>query len=449
MRRRQKREEGAVTVEAVISLTAFMFAMVTIFTIVNICIVQAKVSCALNATAKEISQYSYLYSIAGLNRLHGKVYENGLAQTEDITSLLSDVNDAYNEIQTLGNSAADISFNNVDSIMTAWDNVSGELQDLQGTGSSIESTLESMASDPKSLLFGIAKIGASKGFDLAKSRLIAAPLARAMCKKNLVNKKDGDVESYLKSLGVVPSASGSYYGGLDFTQSALFPNGSDVIKLVVSYEVHVIELLPVDFTFQFCQSAITHGWPAEELSFERIREPEVNQTIWTQGTVEERASFIRNLLIKDLQGAGYKKTRKLTDVQLYNPEENEFIMIASMNPLWSKEGEPAMTLDDLSDEAIRNNLERLANKMKSTTEPLNEVNVRTEDGSGGSQTEVVACGGAKNKIVLVVPTDEGLKERIDEVLASANTNGVEIEVVASFGRGARTTEVPPAEGEEN
>lgn len=39
-----KKESGSVTIEATISLSSFMFAIVTILTIVNICVVQAKMS---------------------------------------------------------------------------------------------------------------------------------------------------------------------------------------------------------------------------------------------------------------------------------------------------------------------------------------------------------------------------------------------------------------------
>ena len=50
------------------------------------------------------------------------------------------------------------------------------------------------------------------------------------------------------------------------------------------------------------------------------------------------------------------------------------------------------------------------------------------------------CGGAKNKIVLVIPEDEGLKEKIEKVIADADTRGVTIEVVPSYGKGASKTE---------
>ena len=95
-------ENGSVTIEATISLSAFMFAIVTILTIVNICIVQARVSYAINTTAKEISQYSYLYSLTGLNEREKELYGAGKEQTQDISKILSDVNTVYNEIENLG-----------------------------------------------------------------------------------------------------------------------------------------------------------------------------------------------------------------------------------------------------------------------------------------------------------------------------------------------------------
>ena len=47
--------------EATIALTAFIFAIYMILSIVDICYVQAKMGIALNSAAKEMSQYAYLY----------------------------------------------------------------------------------------------------------------------------------------------------------------------------------------------------------------------------------------------------------------------------------------------------------------------------------------------------------------------------------------------------
>ena len=98
MLKRLKNEHGSVTIEATIALSAFMFAIVTLLTVVNICIVQAKMSYAINSTAKEISQYSYLYSLTGLNDRQKELYGAAKADTKDIDDILSNVNTVYNEI---------------------------------------------------------------------------------------------------------------------------------------------------------------------------------------------------------------------------------------------------------------------------------------------------------------------------------------------------------------
>lgn len=432
-----KNTNGSVTIEATISLSAFMFTLVTILTIVNICIVQARVSYAINTTAKEISQYSYLYSLTGLNDSQKKLEEAGIEGAEGVTSLLSDVNTAYNEIENLGktgNQSAD----DIEAILSAWDSKTGSVETILDAGSSLESTMADIASDPKKLMFGIAKLAASEGFDLVKSHLIAAPLAKTLCKKHLVNTKDGDVDEYLKYLGVVPTATGSYIDGLDFSQSTLFPGGSSEITVKVSYDVKLIALLPIDFSFHFNQTAITQGWLAGEQSFTSSQTYIDNKTIWTEATLSERTSLIRHMGISDLKDEGYAKTSGLTDVQVYNASTNEFVMISSMNPLWSAEGEETMTLDDLDDVVLIKNMEALCGKIKSTTDGLNEVTTKTKVDGTTIKTEN-DCSDAANRIVLVIPEDEGLKEKIEAIIAEANTNGVIIELVSNYGNGANET----------
>jgi len=441
---KMKKENGSVTIEATISLSTFMFAIVTILTIVNICIVQARMSYALNTTAKEISQYSYLYSLTGFNKSQEEVQKAGEEQTKEIGEILSDVNTVYNEIENLGNTGNQ-SIDNIDSIMNAWDEATGSVENIEAAGSSIYEKVSDIAKDPKNLMFGIAKLAASEGFDLVKSRLIAAPLAKTMIKKHLVNEKDGDIEAYLKHLGVVPSARGSYMDGLDFSKSTLFPHGSNEIRINVTYDVKVIALLPIDFTFHFNQTAVTHGWLAGEASYQSSSKYVENDTLWTQSTAKERASLIRHMVIEDLKKEGYDKTSGLTDVPLYNSETNEFVMISSMNPLWSAEGEEPKTLADLDDEALQKSIEQLCGKMKSTTDGLDKVTTKKENNGTTTKTEK-NCSGASNKIVLVIPEDQGLKEKIEKIISNSNTNGVTIEVIPSYGNGASATDNSQSSG---
>lgn len=436
-----KNERGLITVEATISLTAFMFALITVLTIINICIVQAKMSCAINATAKEISQYSYLYSLTGLNESHKDLVEEGKKDTEGVTKILKDINEVFNEVENLGQTGKQTP-ENIEEILDAWPDLSGSMDSIGEKGKSIYSEIEDIAKDPKNLMFGIVKMAASEGFDLVKSRLIAAPLSKALVQKHLVNDEDGNVNAYLKSLGVVPSATGSYIDGLDFSHSQFFPKGSSEIKVCVEYDVKVIALLPIDFSFHFTQTAVTHGWLTGENSHKSKEDVKVeyvdNNTLWTEATIDERSSYIRHMVIADLMDEGYSKTSGLTDVQLYNVQTKEFAMIASMNPLWSATDEDPKTLADLNDEALKTTIERLCGKAASTTDGLRKVTTK-EEVSGTTTKPEHDCTGASTKIILVIPEDEGLKERMEQIVSGAKKHGVTVEIVPSFGKGARAT----------
>ena len=103
MLKRIKGESGSVTIEATISLSAFMFAIVTLLTIVNICLVQARVAVAINTTAKELSQYSYLYSLTGFNKSDAELAQAAKDGTPAPDSILSDINPVPNKNENLNN----------------------------------------------------------------------------------------------------------------------------------------------------------------------------------------------------------------------------------------------------------------------------------------------------------------------------------------------------------
>lgn len=443
MRQFKNREKGAITIEATISLTTFVFALITVLCIVNICIVQARVSNAINLTAKELSQYSYLYSLTGFAKSEAELKSNADADTQKIDEILSDVNTMYNEIEKLGKTGNQTP-NNVDDIMNSWDQVVGSAETIQNSVGSIESTIMDIAKDPKGLMFGIAKMAASETLELAKSKLIAAPLSKALCEKHLVTEEDGDVEAYLKHLGVVPNAVGSYFGGLDFSESTIFPYGSNEITVNVTYDVRVITLLNIDVVFHFNQTAITNGWLAGEASYKGSTEYVDNETLWTQSTVNERTSLIRSMVISDMQKEGYEKVSGMTNVHLYNSTENKFVTISSMNPLYTADGETPKTVDQLDDDEMQKAIEALCGKMLSVTNGEKRVNTKVEV-NGSTTKKENDCTDASNKIVLVIPEDEGLKDYMETIISKANTSGVEIEVVPSYGNGATKTEVQAVE----
>lgn len=439
-----KSESGSVTVEATISLSAFMFAIVTLLTIVNICIVQARLSYAIHTTAKEISQYSYLYALTGINQSQAQLEEEGAKDTLPLNNVFNDINTMYNEVEKLGKTG--LSSSDIGDITKKWDEISGSIDSLKDGGSAVAKDIEDIAKNPKQIIFGVAKLAGSKALDTAKSKLIMEPLAKAMCKKHLVSTKNGNVDAYLKSLGVVPGATGSYYDGLDFNGSTLFPNGSCEIKVCVSYDVKVVALLPIDFTFHFEQTAITHGWLAGEVSFGDYKTKEYveNNTLWTQATPKERAEYIRNLAFKDLKKEGYYPLAYPynTDGILYNPETKEFVMPRSWNPLTSEDD---ITVDELNEKVLKDYIERLCSTINSN-EYGKKVDVKKENPNGTSKKDSVDCSGATMKIIITIPEDEGLKEKLEKIIAECDTDGVVIELNPNYGNGAKKSVVTDSEG---
>ena len=67
---------------------------------------------------------------------------------------------------------------------------------------------------------------------------------------------------------------------------------------------------------------------------------------------------------------------------------------------------------------------------------MKTVTTSYKDDTGTTVKTSHNCTASKDKIILVVPEDPGLKERVEAIIKAMNTSGVTIEVVASYGNGA-------------
>lgn len=209
-----KSERGAVIIEAVLSLTVFMFAMLTIFSIYNVCLAQARIGAALNATAKEISQYSYVYDLTGINDKQANIANQGGAAQSALSDNLSEVNDFYDAIGGIAGIALSFS------------------SSTENADSFLAYTLNA-------------------GIDQLKGSL-CGELARSLMKKHFGSDPDG----YLEGLGIDGGMS-----GLSFTKTRFFTDGqSNEIILDVRYQVTIIKLLNIDITLNFEQCAKTLAW---------------------------------------------------------------------------------------------------------------------------------------------------------------------------------------------
>lgn len=268
-----RNEDGAIIIEATIALTTFMFLIVTVLSIVNICYTQCKIGVSVNQTAKEISQYCYLYSMTGANGLSKDTYNNGNDARESISDTADSITGLYNSITKLDiGKGSDISY---DSIKQDMDAINQVVDDGKAAKETIEAQLEKYKDDPKAFILGCANIA---GYNLMKgleTNYIIAPLSKVLMRKHLVDKEGGDCEAFLRKLRVVPSG-GSYIDGLDFSDSVMFPEDTNDIKVAVTYKIKVIRLLNVDYTFKIEQCGYTKAWVVGNSVFKSRPKPENN-----------------------------------------------------------------------------------------------------------------------------------------------------------------------------
>lgn len=244
---RKDKERGAIVVEATISLTAFVFAIFTILSLVNIYYIQAKMSIALNSAAKEISQYSYLYYKFNIDDVEADLYDE---DAQDARATAEDTIDGVGALmESLSNAESDLNSGDFDALVA----------DIESGAESVDSLVtmyaDKLADDPKGFIIGMGKMAGNELKEEVKV-ILGQVLAKTFMQKNLKANENDDPDAFLKRYRVVDGMD-----GLDFNYTALMAYGtSDQIQLVVTYDVQVIKLLNLDFKFTFRQCAQTTAW---------------------------------------------------------------------------------------------------------------------------------------------------------------------------------------------
>ncbi len=253
---KNRRESGAIIVEASVAIPIFMFLILIILSITNICLAQAKIQIAVNSAAKEVSEYCYLYGLTGLNEKQKELYEKTLSADADIKSVLSGLSDVSNSVSSakgaVSNTIQDPSTaeKSAKTVMEAYD------QGKAGA-SQVSDTVKGIMDDPQNFFMGVAAIIGNGAIEEVKSHL-GAIMAKALCQKNLRTEKE-NCEQFLKRMGVCPK-NGSYYDGIDFTDSRFCLNGSAVIAISAKYQIRVLNFFNQDIKFNFENTGTTYAW---------------------------------------------------------------------------------------------------------------------------------------------------------------------------------------------
>ncbi len=385
---KKNRQRGAIIVEATIALSAFIFAMFTIYSVIDICYVQSKMAVAVNAAAKEMSQYAYLYSTLGLDKNMSGSGGKSLELMEGLGTVMENISGGASVI------SEDL----------------GEMFSGAGAAASGDSASEYI------------KNGVGMG------------LAKKLVEKNLVTYEGDTADAFLRRNRVVDGLD-----GLDFTYTAFLTDADqDEVDIIVSYDVQVIKLLNLDFEFSFMQRATTKAWNHATKAGSGGSggsSTQSSETIWETGALSRGKEIVNK------EKSNYTYTSDSNGFHAYNSNGNEFVRIRSINTFEETYSDSAT-----GQSALKNTLNSSFNDMYKNVSKLDEP--ITVNDSSGKNVQLGSDPDSRNyKIVLVVPDDADMTT-VDAAISAfeaeqkAKGNTVTVQVKTGYGNheGVKTTE---------
>lgn len=401
---KDRRERGAVVVEATISMSTFIFAIIIILSIADIAYVQSKIAVALNSAAGEMSKYCYLYYRFQLDDANAKMAEG----TEKAADTVEDTIKGLGQMMdSFGGAGSDFNEGN---FASALEQLGAGTDTANKTVSGLVNTV---AEDPRGFLVGMGRLAGREVTEAAKVYL-GQLLAKSFMAKNLRASTADDPDDFLRRLHVVDGMD-----GLDFQYTSLMAYGSsNEIRLVCTYQVRVLRLLNFDFAFTFRQSAVTLAW-GDGTSLVTPR------SIWTSMAPAARGKYIVG---KEKEGYHNTSSGDGYDAFVNSRGKNEFVTITSMDPSSAS----YQTVD-----GIKNRLSREFDKMYDGVSSLSSSITVQRDGSKVTLPSDPAT--RTYKIVLVLPegtSDDyksSVKEAVKELKQKYPDRTISVDVKEGYG----------------
>ena len=257
-----KEERGSASIEATISLVIFTFVVIGIYMLANFCIVQSKVAHAVNATAKDMSQYSYFYHALKLDKKQSGVdikSEQAVAAFENLSEFIHSAEDAgHNTFEGITENPDEFIAKVID------EGATDDLENLSASINKLSDMFGEIKNDPKQFVRSMAALAAATGIGAGLSQLVAAPLAKSMARQHFGETAE-EANAYLAGKGVVDG-----YDGINFNLSTIFLNESNAgkkIQIVAYYKMNLKSIIPNPALNQeviICQKAITDAWFGDE-----------------------------------------------------------------------------------------------------------------------------------------------------------------------------------------
>ena len=343
----EKGQRGSIILEATLILPFFIFTIFIILSIVNICYTQAKVAVAVNSASKEMSQYAYLYHTLNL--------------------------DQYLDNGTKGKSS--------------------EL--LGGFAKLLEYASNSTAnfSEDISAMFSTSAGAAANDSagSMIKDQVIGAGLAKQLVQKNLVA-YDGDTADAFLRRSRVPDG----IDGLNFVYTSFLNDPKhDIVDIVVTYKIKVIEFMGFDYQFTFVQRAQTGAWGKGGAS-SFLESDGSGETGSAEPSVWDYGAGARGKEIVKEEKKQYEYTSDTNGFHAYDPDKNELVRIISADATTGSYSNSATAEKAYRDQILNayNSLINAEYKMKDT--------IKVKD-SSGKDVEFAKKETTNYRIIIVVP----------------------------------------------
>lgn len=199
-------QQGALYVEATLSLSFFMFAIFTLLSVIQIAYTQARMAVALDCATKELAEYTHVFFATGMAETFG----SGDGMSSDVFNKLAEY---------LGN--------------------------LGGQVGTLDSELGQFVTEAGNALHGD---NLSDFFKSATGKLIV----RQLMEKNMVHSVNDTTEAFKSRNHIV--------GELDMDGSRFLESGGRDVFMQVNYKIRVVKLLNLDIEFSMKHCSYTQAW---------------------------------------------------------------------------------------------------------------------------------------------------------------------------------------------
>lgn len=234
---KKQKERGSLTVEATIFLMLFIVFFISLMNMVDMVRAQILIQNGIMQTAKELSQYSYVLTKAGVVESSNQNYEKVKEVRSDIDSIGNDITEIFGAISNIQSSG----------------DIGSSIQTIVNSSNSMSGVLDSYIENPENILAAAIAVGRNQIESSIKTAVIGS-ITKSRLKTHL-SANGIDPDERLKKLGVENGLE-----GLDFGESKWFDEGNQDLYIVCEYKIKLKYMLNFEQSFTFKVCAATRIW---------------------------------------------------------------------------------------------------------------------------------------------------------------------------------------------